>query len=115
MEDEITLARLKALADPTRLRIVGFLSHMCCGVAALDDEGGVYEGPTASEICCHITGVEKINSTVSHHLHELEEAGIIRIERRGKRMICTLRPESLEGLSDYLRLIAKGENTNGCC
>lgn len=115
MEDETTLRALKALSDPMRFRTVAFLAKMCCGTAAVDEEGGVYDGPTASEVCCHLTGVEKINSTVSHHLHELEDAGLIRIERRGKRMVCTLRSESLEALADQLKAIAKGDPTNGCC
>ena len=115
MADETTQKALKALADPTRLRIVEFLSKMCCGTAAVDDEGGVYEGPTASEVCCHLTGAEKITSTVSHHLHELEGAGLIRIERRGKRMICTLRPEVFEALAEGMRAIARGEGRNDCC
>lgn len=115
MEDETIQRAFKALSDPTRLRIVGFLSQMCCGRAIVNEEGGVYEGPTASDVCCHLTGAEKITSTVSHHLHELEAAGVIRIERRGKRMLCTLRPETLELLSDALRAIAKGETSNACC
>ncbi|RYG44895.1 transcriptional regulator [bacterium] len=115
MEDETTQKALKALSDPTRLRIVGFLSRMCCGTAAVDEEGGVYDGPTAGEVCCHLTGAEKITSTISHHLHELEGAGLIRIERRGKRMICTLKPEPFEALADSLRRIAKGDTGNGCC
>jgi ArsR family transcriptional regulator len=115
MADETTQKALKALADPTRLRIVEFLSRMCCGTAAVDESGGVYEGPTASEVCCHLTGAEKITSTVSHHLHELEAAGIVRIERRGKRMICTLRSESLESLADELKAIAKGDQRSKCC
>lgn len=115
MADEMKLRTLKALADPNRLRIVEFLSNMCCGRAAVDDDGGVYDGPTASEVCCHLTGAEKINSTVSHHLHELEAAELIRIERRGKRMICTLRPETLENLAQALTAIAKGDTHCDCC
>lgn len=114
MEDETRQKALRALSDPTRFRIVDFLSHMCCGTAAVDEEGGVYDGPTASEVCCHLTGAEKINSTISHHLHELEDAGLIRIKRRGKRMICSLRREAFEALADRLRLIAKGETQNEC-
>jgi len=115
MEDETTLKALKALADPTRFRIVVFLSHMCCGTAAVDEDGGVYAGPTASEVCCHLTGAEKINSTVSHHLHELEEAGLVRIERRGKRMICTLRAEAFATLANRIKLIPEGDTKDGCC
>jgi len=115
MADEITARALRALSDPTRLRIVEFLAGMCCGTAAVDDEGGVYEGPTASEVCCRITGAEKITSTISHHLHELESAGLIRIERRGKKMICALRVEAFDSLGDQVRQLARSENSSGCC
>lgn len=115
MVDETSQKAFKALGDPTRLRIVNFLSKMCCGTAAVDEDGGVYEGPTASEVCCHLTGAEKITSTVSFHLHELEAAGLVRIERRGKKMICTLKSEALEALADGLKGLAKGENRNDCC
>lgn len=114
MADEIIQRALKALADPTRMHIVEFLSVMCCGRAIVNDEGGVL-GPTAGEVCCHITGADKITSTVSHHLHELETAGLIQIERRGKTMVCTLRPERLEAMADYLRSLAVSENGNCCC
>lgn len=99
---------LKALADPTRLHIVEFLSGCCCGRATVRDDGGV-EGPTAGEVCCHITGAEKITSTVSHHLHELEEAGLLKLERRGKTTLCILVPSALIDLAKYLSGIATGQ------
>jgi ArsR family transcriptional regulator len=114
MTNEMIGASLKALSDPTRLHIVEFLSRCCCGQAAVRDNGDV-EGPTAGEVCCHINGAEKITSTVSHHLHELEAAGLIRMERRGKTSVCTLRPEGLEGLADYLKSLAIGGEENVCC
>ena len=113
MANEMTAKALKALADPTRFHIIEFLSNMCCGTASIDEEGGV-EGPTAGEICCHITGAEKITSTVSHHLHELEDAGLISIQRQGKRMICTLRQEALSELATQLQTLAKGSGIR-CC
>jgi DNA-binding transcriptional ArsR family regulator len=79
----------------------------------VDEDGGV-EGPTAGEICCHITGAEKITSTVSQHLHELEAAELIRIERRGKRMICSLQSERLEALAAYLHSLSQ-ESGGRCC
>ena len=113
MDNEMRQRAFKALSDPTRHHIVEFLSNMCCGGASVDEEGGV-EGPTAGEVCCHITGAEKINSTVSHHLHELAEAGVIDIERSGKRMLCTLRTETLRELSDHLNTLAAGRGKS-CC
>ncbi|CAN5706684.1 metalloregulator ArsR/SmtB family transcription factor [soil metagenome] len=114
MTDETTARALKALADPTRLHIVEFLSRCCCGRASVRENGDV-EGPTAGEVCCHITGAERITSTVSHHLHELEAAGLIRMEKRGKTAVCTLRPDALEGVARHLTTLARGENRNACC
>jgi DNA-binding transcriptional ArsR family regulator len=114
MESETRLRALKALADPTRLHIIELLSRCRCGSAAVRDNGDV-EGPTAGEVCCHITGAGKITSTVSHHLHELEDAALIRMERRGKTTVCTLRPEGLTALANYLQSLAIGGNENDCC
>lgn len=86
---------------------------MCCNRAAVHEDGGV-EGPTAGEICCHITGAEKITSTVSQHLHELEAVGLIRIERRGKTMVCTLKPDCLRALGEYL-IALSAEERGDCC
>lgn len=109
MANETSMRALKALSDPTRLHIVEFLASACCGQASVREDGGV-EGPTAGEVCCHITGAEKITSTVSHHLHELSAAGIVKLEKRGKATLCTLRPEGLTTLSGYLlRLAAQSE------
>jgi len=95
MSDEITILALKALSDPTRMKIVRFLLKYPRGT-----------GPTASQICFHITGAEKITSTISHHIHELDNAGLVRIERVGKQMICSLRPEAFAYLAREFRDIA---------
>lgn len=113
MNYEMNVRGLKALGDPTRLHIVEFLSGCCCGRAALQDDGGV-EGPTAGEVCCHITGAEKITSTISHHLHELEDAGIVRLSKRGKATVCTLEPSRLIELSNHLLRLAESKGP-GCC
>lgn len=109
MADETYSKALKALADPTRLHIVELLSECCCGSAAVGDT------PTAGEVCCHLTGLDKITSTVSHHLHELETAELIRLERKGKCCLCSLRPEKLEDLGAFLISLAKGAKKHECC
>lgn len=105
----------RALSDPTRIGILETLA--CCPQSiAMDEEGNVRvnEGPTAGEVCCRITGADKITSTISHHLRELRGAGLIRMERSGKHMLCALDPEGFKALVGYLEPFAKGEK-NECC
>ncbi len=82
------LARtLKALADPTRLRLVSM-------VAAHD--GG--------EACvCDLTEPLGLTQpTVSHHLKILVDAGIFTRDKRGVWAYYALRPEALQALADIL-------------
>lgn len=113
-------AMFKALGDPTRLRIFEFL-RSCCGPVAVEDSGNVrpvdFGGgelpmlPTVGEVCCRITGEEKISSTISFHLKELRQAGLIVMERRGKNMICGISPRVLDLLAAYF---GGKEGCNGC-
>lgn len=66
-EAESLAAILKALADPIRLQLVSLIA-------------------TSGEECaCDLPGaVGKSQPTVSHHLKQLVEAGILRREQRGK-------------------------------
>lgn len=112
--DEMTRKAFRALGDPTRLHIVEFLASRCCSRASIDDTGGI-EGPTAGEVCCHLTGADKINSTISQHLKELQSAGVISVERRGKFMQCSLNTESLRSLSAYLIDLAEASAGKTCC
>lgn len=64
---EAVAARLKVLADPTRLRMLDLLAQQ------------------ADPVCvCDITGEFPQNQpTISHHLKLLREAGLIACEKRG--------------------------------
>lgn len=100
----------KALGDPTRLRIYNFLRDCCCPVAV--GEGGEVRpvvGPTAGEVCCHVTGSATITSNVSFHLQELRKAGLVTTERRGKHMVCGVDPAGLARLAGYFA------DQGGCC
>lgn len=111
----ILATAFKALGDPTRLRIVRYLA--CCPRAAIGPDGEVYsrEGPDAGEVCCRITGKETITSTVSFHLKELREAGVIHMTRKGKRMICALEPQVLTALGGFLSSIDAQSPSPECC
>jgi ArsR family transcriptional regulator, arsenate/arsenite/antimonite-responsive transcriptional repressor len=88
------LARvLKALADPTRLRLVSM-------VAA--HEGG--------EACvCELTDPLGLTQpTISHHLKILVGAGILARDKRGKWAYYTLVPAALDAVSAALSTGAPG-------
>ncbi len=106
------LARLcKALADPTRAKIFQFLA--CCQErVALDDDGTVRPvcGPTVGEVCCEVTGIDRVTSTISFHLKELREAGLITMDRRGQHMLCAIRGEVVARLAEHLTQIS-----TSCC
>ena len=105
----------KALGDPTRLRIFDFLRSCCCPVA-LDDSGEVRPivGPTVGEVCCRITGAERINSTISHHLKELRLAGLITVERKGKNMLCGVNRSAVAAMAAYLGEVGEAQS-EACC
>jgi ArsR family transcriptional regulator len=84
---ETVATTLKALADPTRLRLVSL-------VAAHEDQ----------EACvCDLTEPVGLSQpTVSHHLKILVEAGILSREQRGRWAYYRLIPDTL---TDLARLI----------
>ncbi len=79
------LARVfKALGDPTRLAIFELIrSHA-------DAEVGHTSSDLANTVSQIASQFEVSLSTVSHHLKELRGAGLIRCERRGQSIYCTV-------------------------
>jgi ArsR family transcriptional regulator len=108
-ELERMAAVFKALGDPTRLRIFEFL-RAACGPIAVSKGGNVRpvdemrgpQGVTVGDVVYHVTGGAKDPSTVSHHLKELRQAGLITMERHGKHMICSTNREAVAALTAYL-------------
>jgi len=115
LDPETAAARFKALGDPTRLSIFEFLRDCCCPVAVAET-GDVrpVDGPTVGEVCCQITGADRINSTISHHLKELRIAGLITIEQRGKTRVCGVNRQAVEELAAYLEARSSAR-TDDCC
>ncbi len=88
LADAETLASaLKAIADPTRLRLVSLVA--------------AHEGQEAC-VCDLTEPVGLSQPTVSHHLKILVEAGILTREQRGRWAYYRLLPGSL---TDLARLI----------
>jgi ArsR family transcriptional regulator len=80
--DELATA-FKALADPVRLRLLSLIAAAPEGTACSCD----LEGP-----------VGKSQSTVSHHLAVLADAGLITKEKMGRWVSCTVVPARLAEL-----------------
>ncbi len=81
--------RLKALADPARLRIVEFLRVPQADCCSRDD--GV--------CACDLETVLGLSQpTVSHHMRQLVEAGLVRAERRGRWVYYELDQGGFDGL-----------------
>jgi ArsR family transcriptional regulator len=96
--DTHELAKIfKALSDPNRLAILQMLRDECSGECSF---GADEIGKTVSEIagCCQV-GL----STVSHHLKELRQAGLIDCEKRGQRVCCSPNPKALAAVEQFLR------------
>jgi ArsR family transcriptional regulator len=83
-EAETLAGRFKALADPTRLRLISLVA--------------AHEG---AEACvCELTDPVSLSQpTVSHHLKILVDAGILTREQRGKWAYYRLVPGALDALA----------------
>ncbi len=88
----------KALANPHRLEIFNILSH-CCDY---DPGKGDQEVPTC---CVGDLGprLDVAPSTLSHHLKELQRAGLVNMHRKGKHIYCSLNI----GMIKELRMLLK--------
>jgi ArsR family transcriptional regulator, arsenate/arsenite/antimonite-responsive transcriptional repressor len=113
MDRELTLVDrlLKALADPTRLRIVGLLQQ--------------------GEVCvCHLhDGLGISQPKTSRHLAYLRKAGVVRAEKRGLWVYYRLAPQASAVAQTLLdaarhctshlptakRDAARFERQTGCC
>ena len=91
------LARLfKALSDPNRLAILQHLRE-CCGpgCCVADDEAGENVGEIAKRFDIAL-------STVSHHIKELRNVGLVSCTRQGKWVRCTINQEALDRIEAFL-------------
>jgi ArsR family transcriptional regulator, arsenate/arsenite/antimonite-responsive transcriptional repressor len=84
-------AILKALADPRRFELLERIAHAGCPL-------GCTEARAALPISA---------ATLSHHIKELETAGLIDVRREGKFHFLTLRPGVLGSLAGGLAALER--------
>ena len=94
---ELLATRLKALSNPGRLQIFRQLA-ICCetGASCGTDEHAMRR--CVGELG---RGLDLAPSTVSHHIKELRQAGLIRVERRGQNIHCWIDPDVVRSLADF--------------
>lgn len=89
----------KALADPTRVRLLQYLAESDSGTAC----------------ACHLpTALGISQPTLSFHLRKLHDAGLVERDKRGRWVHWTLRREALEGVRGFLELPTSGADGR-CC
>jgi len=101
-EQELSRA-FRALGHPNRLAIVRALlrrTAACCTVERADD-------CLLDAASCNVGDlaelVEIAPSTLSHHLKELEDSGVIERARDGRFLYCRVNRETLDRLATLLR------------
>jgi ArsR family transcriptional regulator len=85
-------ALLKALADPKRFELLERIARTSCPLGCAQARAALAIAP----------------ATLSHHIKELETAGLIHVERQGKFHFLSLRPEVLESLIASLSALDAG-------
>ncbi len=83
-------AILKALADPRRFELLERIAKAHCPLGCSDALSALKIAP----------------ATLSHHIKELENAGLIEIEKVGKFHNLKLKPGVLEALAETLKTLA---------
>jgi len=95
-EADVLADVFKALADPTRVRLLRYLAESKAGTAC----------------ACHLPDALGITQpTLSFHMRKLHDAGLVARDKRGRWVHWTVRPESLAAVRAFLDLPA----TSGTC
>ena len=97
MKSSDVVESLKALADPTRLRILELLKakgRSCCGLIARSEPG----------LCaCDIErAVGLSQAAVSHHMGLLRRAGLVHAEKRGRWMYYSRHEAGIAAVADAI-------------
>ena len=89
-------AVFNALSNTHRLQIYSLLSGCCT-------PGTACELGTITDCCVGDLGehLDIAPSTLSHHLKELSNAGLIDMTRNGKQIMCSVNPQTLGEVREF--------------
>lgn len=113
MSDQLSEA-FKALGNPHRLRIVRLLLErewMCCEE---DRPGDCRLDPASCNVGELAEQLDVSASTTSHHLKELERAGLLERVRDGRQLFCRVDTRALQRLRDALEPARRPAGAEGC-
>jgi len=99
-QDAEALARaFAALGHPTRLALFRFLLAQEERLA-LSPDGAVrpVKGSTVGDLCCHVSGSQRVTPNLSRHIRILADAGLIATERCGRHIVCRAIPGAAAAL-----------------
>jgi ArsR family transcriptional regulator len=87
------LPQLRALADPTRLKILELLKKPgCCSADEVDDrEGGMC-------VCDLQESLDLTQPTITHHLKVLRQAGLVDCRKIGAWLYCRRNEDAIREL-----------------
>src|ERR1700721_3078354 len=83
-------AILKALAEPRRFEVLERIARSSCAVTCSQTLADL---PIAA-------------ATLSHHLKELETAGLIHVQREGKYHLLSVQPGCVEAMAEALQALS---------
>jgi ArsR family transcriptional regulator len=88
----------KALSNPHRLRIFMKLATCCVPgtICEVEPASSAYVGELAQDL-------DIVPSTVSHHIKELRQAGLLRMRRQGQKIECWVDPEVYNDLVKFFQ------------
>ena len=91
------LEQLRALADPTRLRILELLKKKgCCSCDEVDDRAG------GMCVCDLQSALRLTQPTITHHLQVLRQVGLVECRRIGPWLYCQRNQAALKALGAAL-------------